>query len=253
MLNEKIKKHISKLHQKKYREEFCEFLIEGVKCVNEALDCADVDIIVIDGKRRDEPQMKNIIEKANKKDVQVIFCARTDIGDIKTTETFSGVLAVADTLDIIFEDLRDGKPIIALEKIKDPGNLGTIIRTADWFGLYNILLSEESVDPYNEKVVRSTMGSMFRTKIFQSKKIVHTLEQLKKDGYTIIGLSSEGASLDSLKLQSKTVYLFGSESNGLSKEAREKLDSILSIPGNGNAESLNLAISAAICCYHISL
>ena len=172
MLSKKIVQHINQLQQKKVRNEDREFLIEGVKGVSEALNSTlEVILLVIEGNRRDEPEFLNLIKKAEKNGVLVEFCGRGDIKDIKTTDTFPGVLAIVNQPDFTIQDLTDDK-IICLDGIKDPGNLGTIIRTADWFGIKNILLSEDCVDVYNPKVVRSTMGSIFRMKIMESNNLV---------------------------------------------------------------------------------
>jgi TrmH family RNA methyltransferase len=256
MLTKSIIKHLKQLSQKKFRKEFQEFTVEGIKGVSEALNSdADVILVIVEGNKRDEKEMSNIIKSAEKKNIQVEFCGRKDIPQIKTTETFPGVIAVVSQEDYLPEDLLDGQSIICLDNIKDPGNLGTIIRTADWFGINNIVLSEDSVDPYNPKVVRSTMGSIFRGKIFVSKNIVQTLEQLKSEKYKLNGLVMDGEDLNKMKTGSKKqVYILGSESHGIRSELEELLDNKYTIQGKpatssghaGRAESLNLAISAGI-------
>lgn len=246
MLSEKITTHLVKLKQKKYREEFGEFVVEGLKGVEEALHYGEVVLILIEGNRRDEPEFVGMIKKAETKQVDVEFLGRKDIGPIKTTDTFPGVLAVCERMDVSPDDVINGKPIIFLDRIKDPGNLGTIIRTADWFGIQNIILSEESVDPYNEKVVRSSMGSMFRTKIFESGHGVNTLEALKKQGYTVVALTMSGKPLHTLRSGPKTVYVFGSESHGVSQEILNACQQQVTIEGKDSAESLNIAVSVGI-------
>lgn len=248
MLSKSIIKHLKQLQQKKFRKEFQEFTVEGIKGVEEALySNAEVVLIIIQGDKRDEREMDEIINLAEKKDIQVEFCGRKDIPQIKTTETFPGVLAVIYQEETLLEDLLNNQPIICLDNIKDPGNLGTIIRTADWFGINNIILSEGSVDPYNEKVVRSTMGSIFRANIFQSKNIVHTLEMFKNEKYKLNGLVMDGDDLNKMKTNTKKqVYILGSESHGIRSELEEILDNKYTIQGKGEAESLNLAVSAGI-------
>ena len=139
MLELSIIKHLNKLKQKKFRKEEKEFVVEGIKGVMDALNSEmEVILVIVDGKLRDEKEFEKIILKAENKNVQVAFCGRNDIDKIKNTETFPGCLAVIDQLEILADQLTDG-PIICLDAIKDPGNLGTIIRTADWFGFKNIL------------------------------------------------------------------------------------------------------------------
>ncbi len=242
-----LTKHINKLHQKKYRREYGEYLIEGVKGVEEALAAlAPIVSLVVDGKRRDEKDIAAVIAAVEKKDIPVEYCGRKDIGDIKTTNTFAGILAIVAMAEQDADDLDLTAPIVCLNRVSDPGNLGTIIRTADWFGVSNILLSEGTVDPYNEKVVRSTMGSMFRATIAESENIAETLKWLQKEhGYQLVGLNGESlAGLE--QQQKKTVYVFGSESHGIDSEVEKMLDARYTIPGSGEAESLNVAIAAGI-------
>lgn len=247
MLESSVLKHLNKLKQKKFRKEEMEFVVEGVKGVYEALSSKmEVILVVVDGKLRDEKDFKSIIDKANKNEVTVAFCGRNDIDKISTTETFPGVLAVISQTDTLIDEITDG-PIICLDAIKDPGNLGTIIRTADWFGFKNILLSEDAVDVYNPKTVRSTMGSIFHVDIAKTGNLLKSLEKLKNDyEYKIYSLDLKGDSHKKLKPENKVIYIFGSESQGIRPELEKIVDKSYSIAGHGQAESLNVAVSAAI-------
>lgn len=247
MLSQKIKKHLIQLQQKKYRKEFQEFVIEGVKGVEEALKSdIEVILIVIEGSLRDEKEFVELIALAEDHDVPVEFCGRSDVTSIKSTDTFPGVLAIVAQGEVVLEDMTDG-PIIVLDKINDPGNLGTIIRTADWFGLKQIILSEDCVDVYNPKVVRSTMGSLFHVNIFKTKHIDTTLATLKNNhGYIINALDMKGETISKLKSSQKNIYVFGSESHGVRAELDELIDNRYTIPGAGNTESLNVAVAAGI-------
>lgn len=250
MLPKSTIKHLNELQQKKHRTAAQEFIVEGVKGVSEAIQAdAEVLLLVVDGNLRDEADMSALIKLAEQNEIQVEFCGRKDIGEIKTTDTFPGVLAVVQTNDIGLEEIAEGT-IVALDGVKDPGNLGTIIRTADWFGIKNILLAEDSVDPYNPKVVRSTMGSIFRTDIFESQNLATSLKLLKeKFGYTVVSLEMNGVNLPEKlgkKGIEKNIFLFGSESHGVRPEIAKFVDTKYTIPGKGQAESLNVAVAAAI-------
>ena len=251
MLTKSVVKHIRELQQKKYRKEFKEFIVEGVKGVGEALLSEfEVIMVVFQGDLRDEQDFKELIKICTQKSIPFEFCGRNEVDQIKSTETFPGVMAVIVEPDVVLDKILDGSPIVCLDGVKDPGNLGTIIRTADWFGVKNILLSEDTVDPYNEKVVRSTMGSVFREDIFLSTNLVHTLEKLKKDGYQICILNMDGKPLEKLP-QKKVVYVFGSESHGVRDEVEKMANKIYTIPGKGGAESLNVSVAAAILLYSL--
>lgn len=246
MIHKKTIKHIHKLQQKKYRKEFNEYIIEGVKGVTEALQSdTEVLLVLMTGTSRDDEGFSYIVSLCSDQDIPLEFIGRKEIGDIKTTDTFPGVLAVVSTKEYGPEDVLSDGPVICLNGVKDPGNLGTIIRTADWFGIQNILLSEDSVDPYNPKVVRSTMGSIFRVKIHTTKNIASLLQKAKET-YALVGLSMEGEPIGSMKAKKETIYVFGSESHGISSDLEELLDHRYTISGDGGAESLNLAVSAGI-------
>lgn len=253
MLPKKTITHLNKLQEKKYRNEFQEFIVEGAKGVAEALkEDAEVILIVIEGIRRDEKELAVLIKTAEQKNVPVEFCARGDIGDIKTTDIFPGVLAVIARTDISLEYIINNNPILCLDGVKDPGNLGTIIRTADWFGVPNLLLSEDCVDPYNPKVVRSTMGSLFRVKLFESQHLPTTLTTLKeKHGYEIVALDMQGDKLEKLRPSKKTVYLFGSESHGIRPSLESLISKRYTIQGASRAESLNVAVATGILLSHL--
>lgn len=251
MLKSSLKTHIGKLQQKKFRKEFQEFTIEGVKGVEEALNHATVLAVVVEGNRRDEPELARIISLAEKKHVAVEYCGHKDVDAIKTTETFPGIMAIVELPEVELVDLEEQGTILAIDGVKDPGNLGTIIRTADWFGVKAILLSEESVDPYNEKCVRSTMGSIFRVHIYKTYDFTDTLKELKAKKWHLSTFTMSGKPLTALKKSKQGVYIFGSESHGVSKEIEALCDEQYTIPGNTEAESLNLSIASGIVLWEI--
>jgi len=244
--------HIKKLHEKKFRSKERQFIVEGVKGVEEALaSTADIFCIAIEEARKDE--MKHILQLAKKKEIEYLLCGKKDIALIKSVETFPGVLAVVDMPDHDISDIATADTILCLDGISDPGNLGTIIRTADWFGIQAILLSPDCVDPYNEKVVRSTMGSIFHMTMTEAPDLEEAIHDFQKDGYHISGFSLGGKDIQHLKKQEKSVYIFGSESHGIRKDILDMCDSVYTIPGFGKAESLNVGVAVGIVLYHISV
>ncbi|MFH1292124.1 MAG: RNA methyltransferase [bacterium] len=245
MLQTKILKHINKLQQKKYRREHSEFVVEGVKGMVEAIESsAQVQRVIVQNNKKQEPEFIKIIDLAHKKHIVVDFCNDNDVGKIKDTDTFPGVLAIVKQIGYELDEIG-GNSIICLDCIKDPGNLGAIIRTADWFGVNSVVLSEDCVDLYNPKTVRATMGSIFRVKVFQSKDLAKTLASLKKKGYQISGLTMNGKELK-INKKIKTAYILGSESHGINPQVEKLLDKRYTIKGSGSAESLNVAITAGI-------
>lgn len=248
MLSINTKKHLQKLQQKKYRTEYGEFIIEGVKGVEEALRCGQtIQCILVEQKKAREPGAENLLTVARKKGIETYEISEAEASSLKTTDVFPGILAVVKIEKVASLNQFDlTQPIIALDRLNDPGNLGTIIRTADWFGVPQIILSEDSVEPFNPKVARSTMGSIFRTKLFESTNIVQDIEFLKNKGYTVVSLGMAGKNIDSLRPAPKTVYLFGSESHGIRPELEKISQAVYTIPGRGGAESLNVGVAAGI-------
>lgn len=243
MLTENIRKHIKKLTQKKYREEFDEFIIEGVKGVEEALASGlGITTVILEEEKNVSVELPIFVDTGP----TVLYASKHDIKEIKTTETFPGIMAIVKIPHTSLDNFDFDAPIICLDGAKDPGNLGTIIRTADWFGVKNILLSEDCVDRYNEKVVRSTMGSIFRSTLVESKNLVTDLKMLQSKGYTVVGLQMKGDAFNTLIYEKKTVFVFGSESHGISPQVQMLLDKSATIPRLGQAESLNVAIAAGI-------
>ena len=137
-----------------------------------------------------------------------------------------------------------------LDRIQDPGNLGTIIRTADAFGVDGILISEGSVDGYNPKVVRATMGSIFRVNILHIKKSLNILEELKNRGIKIYSTSLQGKNyIQEINFKIPSLLIIGNESKGVSDELLNMAHSLIKIPMVGKAESLNAAVASSIIMY----
>lgn len=239
-------KYINKLKQKKIRKERGEFIIEGIKGVKEALKSDyQIKLIIIENSRREENSFQDIINLGKKNKITIQYYSHIDIKKLKTTDTFPGIMAIIKQIKTKFNDILTNK-IICLDEIKDPGNLGTIIRTADWFGIKNIILSENCVELYNPKTIRSTMGSIFHINIYQSNNLKSDLLKLKREKYILYGMTLNGESLNKLSLSNKCVYIFGSESHGIRLNIEKIFDKRYTILGKGQAESLNVAISVGI-------
>ncbi len=246
MLTLNTRKHIKKLHQKKYREELGEFIVEGKKGVEQAIASgAKIKMIVVLKNVADD--FRNIFGNFK----NVIFCGKIDAQQIKTTETFPGVLAVVKKPQVDISDFNSGK-IIALDSVADPGNVGTIIRTANWFGVKNILLSEKCVDLFNPKTVRATMGSIFHLNVVQSVNFLEDLEGLQSGGREVVAVDMNGEDFTKTKISDGAVLVLGSESHGLQKDVVTLAKKTISIKGNRHsgaeksAESLNVAVAAGI-------
>jgi len=168
------------------------------------------------------------------------------------TESSQGIVGVVNRPEFSKTN-PPGNLIIALDKVSDPGNLGTIIRTAYWFGVDQILLSEGSADPYNPKVVRSTQGGIFHTNITEDADLAVELKKLESNGYSVylFTLDAERAlsQISKSSKSGKSVLVFGSEAHGISNEIIEQGFEKVKIEGYSASESLNVAISAGIALY----
>lgn len=239
--NELIK-HIKSLHNKKERDENKEFIVEGKKIVKEAIE-ADFKIVKI-------IVCKELLkEEYESKKFEIEYVDENIFKYISDTQTPQGILAIVKRPEYSEEY---GEKIFALDNVQDPGNVGTIIRTLDSAGINTLLLSETCADEYNTKVIRSTMGAIFRVKTYRESNLKEKLESLKKQGYKIIvtDLDTE-ANLFEYAFPSKTIVVIGNESKGVSEEIKNIADVKVKIPMVGKTESLNAGVAASLMAYEI--
>ena len=247
-LTVKSRKFIRSLHQKKYRDESGLYFLEGKKVCMEAFEQGiQFEMLVI--KKNAEPDVFDFAESIAIQGVDVFICTEEHFIFIADAQSPQGILALIKKPNIL---KKIDKPFIALEGVSDPGNIGTIIRTADWFGFENIILDRNCADPFAPKVLRSTMGSIFRENIYQVDNIS---EYLFKNllNFEFYGASLKGKSfLNETKPSKNFGVFFGNESKGLSQEIEKKLTHTFLIRGYGGAESLNVAVSAGIAINHFA-
>lgn len=242
-------KNIKKLKEKKYRDLNNQFIVEGIKIVSEAIqENANIDSIVIceDCVNDGSIDKKLLFEIAKFKCIYVtqkIFDTLTDVTNPQ------GILAVINKEDLTQNIDYTSDFIVVLDGIQDPGNLGTILRTVDSANLKQIIVSKETADSYNPKVVRSTMGGIFRVNIIKSDNLVETLKQMQKNGFEIVVTSLEtNNSIYDINYNKKVVVI-GNEANGVSEEIQELADKKVKIPMLGKTESLNAGVATGIMIY----
>ncbi len=168
------------------------------------------------------------------------------------TKTPQGILAIVQMLTYTIEDMTSGKipVIVLLENIQDPGNLGTIIRSAEGAGATGIILSKDTVDIYNPKTIRSTMGALFRMPFLYSEDIIGAAQELKKRGIKLFAAHLKGNNnYYNEDLSVPMGLLIGNEGNGLTDKLTKEADLLVKIPMEGNLESLNAAVSTAVILY----
>lgn len=238
MLTKAQIKHLQDLKLKKYRQNYDEFIIEGEKLTTESLlGNADLRLIVA---TREWIQTNSSILPST---IPVEIATEKDLQKISSLVTAPPVIALVGKMNYTISSISpNGKWIIALDGINDPGNLGTIIRTADWFGIDTIVCSLDCVDCYNPKVVQSTMGSLFRVKVIYTD----LLDFLSKNSQNAYAAVLSGENLNNLTFNSEGVLVIGSESHGISDVVLQKCSKKLTIPQFGQAESLNAGVATGI-------
>lgn len=239
--NELFKK-LKKLKTKKYRDSERLFLAEGRKF----LDFTETPNMII----FKEGIGENLFQMGEKHNCRKIILSEKLFKELTSQENSQGVIICYNSKKENLEELNDN--IIVLNKVSDPGNLGTIIRIADAAGFKDIILTKGSVDCYNEKTVRSTMGSILAMNMYYMDENELVLF-LKEKGYKVIVTALEKDSIEytDIKLDEKNAYIFGNEGDGVSKEIIAASDEKIIIPIYGTAESLNVAMAAGIILYQV--
>ena len=245
MISNNELKYYASLLNKKYRKIENKFLIEGKKIVGEGLASNyDCEKVFITGKF--EETNPELIRKIRTKKVQVELLSSVEFQRISDTKAPQGIAAVLKKKSTVFSpSLIKDKFLVYLEDISDPGNLGTIIRNCDWFGINNILLSKESAEMYNPKVLRASMGSVFHLNIFEYITLKE-IAGLKNSGYAFICSDTEGKDVFDFSWNDKIILFLSNESKGPSQELLSITDHKITIPRKGKAESLNVASASAV-------
>ncbi len=244
MLTRREIKYYSSLNKLKYRKIEQKFIVEGIKLVDEALKSSFECELIIASQSFSKKHLPILDSYKHKTIVQTIN--DNDFQSIADTKTPQGILAIMEMPLQRYIDETHSDIIVALENISDPGNVGTIIRTCDWFGVKEIIISSNSVDIYNPKVIRSTMGSLFHIQTYITDNILGTLKTFKNFGKKILCADMNGDNVYTSSRHKNSVLVFSNEANGPSKELLNISDNIITIPKFGNAESLNVATAAAI-------
>jgi TrmH family RNA methyltransferase len=231
---------IKSLHQKKIRKEHGLFIVEGLKSIQEFINSE----YVVDSVYCTEnlmPKLDNLSRKI--KPVGITESELSRISALSTPQAILALVQIPQQTDLNIKKL-DGSFILALDGVQDPGNLGTIIRTADWFGLNTILCSKDTAEVYNPKVVQASMGSLSRVNIIYTD----LGDVFSKINIPVYGAVLNGKSIYETDFGREGIILLGNEGNGISEDLIEKINYPITIPRYGKAESLNVAISASIFC-----
>jgi TrmH family RNA methyltransferase len=226
-------KWVRSLQQKKFRNESGCFVVEGRKGVEEGLK-SDFKIHSV---------YTTDADWANA-DADSMLVPMREMEQMSSLSSPSPYLAVFHSSDNNLEWERS-RSVMVLDGIADPGNMGTIIRTAEWFGIETILCTPDCVELYNPKVVQATMGSVFRMRVIALSD-EEMARDLKASDYYIIAADLQGSSIYKFDFKQKLAIIIGSESHGVRPAMRSMVDEFVTIPGNGRAESLNASVAATV-------
>ncbi len=234
---------LQSLQHKKFRREHGLFLVEGYKSVSEFIHSA-YQIEAIYHTSTIAPKLLKLSQKINFEEISLNIIEK--ISTLKTPQDIIAVVKIPAWPPLHYTTLQK-KFSLVLDGIQDPGNMGTIIRTADWFGIDHIICSEDSVEVYNPKVVQATMGSLSRINVHYTD-LTTAIPQID---LPVFGALLEGENIYSTQFGNEGLLIMGNEGSGLRPEVKALINKAITIPCAGNAESLNVAIATAICCSEI--
>lgn len=242
-------KHIKKLKDKKYRDLSNEYIVEGIKLVTEAIkeNAKIKQVIICEECTKGDLISKNIMYEIAR--FECIYVTEKVFNYITEVQNPQGILAVIEKNSNEEEINYEEDIIVALDDIQDPGNLGTILRTVDSIGLKQILVSKGTADIFNPKVVRSTMGAIFRVKVIECEDLQVTLKEIKKHKFKIVVTSLQtDKSLYYVEFKKKVIVI-GNEANGVSEKIQNIADEKIKIPMLGKTESLNASVATGVVLY----
>ena len=251
--NDKVK-YTKSLLKSKNRNKESKFIIEGYRILTLAIECnAKIDYVFINEDFEKKTEHVEFLEILKSKNINIYKTTNKIFNELVDTESTQGILAVVKfNQRTIQENLKDEhRFVVILDRIQDPGNMGTIIRTADAAGVDAIIALKGCVDIYNPKVIRSTMGSIFDMNIIHATQ-EEAVRLLKLKNFDIVSSYLDTDNYyDKVEYNYKTALVIGNEANGINDELVSKSDVLVKIPIYGKAESLNAAISSAILMYEI--
>lgn len=248
-INNPIVKHVKQLITKKAREKNQQYIIDGLRIVKHALDNKEeLDCVIITQEYKASEQFKSIMNQL--KDIKVYVVDLNIMKHFVETENPQGIIGVVNRKDETVEDLGT---ILILDRIQDPGNIGTLIRTADAAGFNTVILVKGCTDPFSQKALRSSMGSVMTLNIVSSEDILADIKKLHEDGYKLYSAALEnGKDFRSVSYENKKALVIGNEANGISNEILEISDEKIYIPMFGAVESLNASIAGGILMFEMN-
>lgn len=245
-------KELNELTHKKYRDEQRKFIVEGVRFLHEAAG-SDFEILEVFHTEEVEKEQagRATLQALKKKTSAVHKVTERELASISDTVTTQGIVAILRQKEFSAEKMLrcpDGQcTLVAFDGVSDPGNVGSMVRTCDWFGVNGILIGRDSVELYNPKVLRSTMGGVFHIPIADGVDLPSTVSKAKELGYKIYVTDSEGEThFDHVTYENKSLIIFGNEAWGVSDQVMQLADVRLGIRRYGAGESLNVSVACGV-------
>jgi TrmH family RNA methyltransferase len=245
-------KELRQLTHKKHRDEEGKFLVEGVRLVCEAVN-SDYEILEAfhTADITEDQGGGLLLQKLRKRTASVHQITNREMEILAETVTFQGIVAVVRrktfSVDRILQ--QDGTPsvLVAFDQVSDPGNMGTMVRTCDWFGVNGIFLGRNSVELHNPKVLRATMGGIFHVPIAEDVDLLLTISKAKNLGYRVYVADQKGEThFDHVQYSNKSLLVFGNEAWGVSDQLKQLADAKICIRRYGAGESLNVSVACGV-------
>lgn len=250
MISKNQLKFYSSLKEKKHREQEGYLLIEGLRLCEEAVSAnLNFKTLLYDSDFPTTDRSQKLIAACQKKNILCEEIPAKALNKLADTKNPQGVVAIVKKHEITFSDFLASNPqtIIALFEINDPGNLGTILRTANWFGVDGVILSSNSVEYTNPKVVRASMGAAFHLPILENLSLSDFLNNLIKEGYSLYWAdSNSGTDFHDVTYAKKSVLILSGETAEIDEDIKQIIHERIIIHGKGKSDSLNVAIAAGI-------
>lgn len=247
-----VKHVISLLSKAKERKKNNEYVVEGIRMVSEVP--ADLLVKIYMSERfqnNNSEYVKELVKKQGISDDSIEIVADNVFDRMSQTQTPQGIMAVVRMKDNSLSDMLSGNPLLILvENLQDPGNLGTIIRMGEGAGVTGVIMSHNTVDIYNPKTIRSTMGSIFRVPFIYVQDFGDAVSECQKSGVKVYAAHLDGKNTYlGEDYSTPTAFLIGNEGNGLTDDITKQADTLIRIPMEGEVESLNAAIACTILTY----
>ena len=252
MISKNRLKYLTSLKIKKHRNKANQVLIEGVRLIDESIKAgADIEFLYCTNQFMADYSDREFVKMIESSHIPIDKINNNDMDQLADSINHQGIIGLANIKVGNYKEQLECDNQLILDSISDPGNLGNILRTSDWFGLKNIYLSDDCADPYNSKVIRSAMGAHFYIDIFQLDIVQH-IQYLKENNFVIIAADLDGESIYDYNIPQKSAIILGNEAHGISDEICKLIDCKITIPKLGSIESLNVAMATGIILSHLN-